>query len=190
MPRITLGVLGGVTQPDPGLSDFRWDVSARPVWGAQALVDVGPATVGLRLKRFATTQGTGLPDAPPDPAVRVTTVDALSELSLVSLPFGRLLGRASLGRMHLGYDPDRLLVDSPGLPEPIEVAYEEIDEWVYGLGGGLRRPLGPTSLTLVVDRTWFSLDTAHRNGAEIEYERRSFGSWDARLELSVSWPGK
>jgi hypothetical protein len=36
-----------------------------------------------------------------------------------------------------------------------------------------------------VERRYFALDTAHRNGATIEYSRQSFGDWSARLELAM-----
>jgi hypothetical protein len=56
---------------------------------------------------------------------------------------------------------------------------------VGSLGLALRRPLGgPTRLGIEVDHRVFNMQTAHRNGAQIEYERRTFGDWCARLELA------
>jgi hypothetical protein len=99
-------------------------------------------------------------------------------------------GSLSVGRLHLGYDPDRTTYVIPGSSEPIEVRYDPIDEWMVAAGVVVRRSLlGALGAGLQVDHTWFALDTAHRDGDEIVLERRRFGTWGARFELGWRWMG-
>ena len=186
-PRLVVGVLAGVQQPDLDLADFSWDVTAQTTYGAQALVGFGRFGAGVRLWRARTTQETGLPDVA-DPTVRLTTWEIVTEGRVLRVLGTELLGTASVGRLHLGYEPDRLTVALPGASQPLEVAFEPIDEWTVAIGATVRRRLlGSWAVGLQMDHRWFGLDTAHRSGDAVAFERHRFGNWGARLALSWLW---
>ena len=103
---------------------------------------------------------------------------------LVSVWGFRALGSVSAGWLHLGYDPDQAVYD-PGAGGPIVVTYEPVDEPILAAGLALERSLSTRfGVGLSVEHQLFGLDTAHRRGNEIVFERTSFNNWTARFELS------
>jgi hypothetical protein len=173
----------GATGPDASLADYQWDVRQHPGWGAQAMVGAGRFAAGLRLWQFQTTQRIDLDDGTPSPAVRSTSVELVGDGALAEAWGMRFSAMASVGRVHLGYHPDQLTIQSAGT----EVRLAPVDEWIAGGGLKVRRPVAPAwNVGLEVDHRVFGLDTAHRNGAEIEHRRETFGEWSARFELSVA----
>lgn len=178
----SIGVLGGSTRLDDGLTDFQWDVTPRMDWGAQALVGGGRFGTGLRLWRTRSTQQI---DPSAAATVHATSTELVGRGRVASVLGCDVMGVASAGMLHLGYQPDQVTVTPTGGGGPITVDLKAVNEWIGGAGLALRRPLGgPWAAGLEMDRRFFALDTAHRNGTVIEYGRRTFGDWSARLELA------
>jgi hypothetical protein len=183
-PRWSLGLLAGSTWFDSRLADYQWDLRPRLAWGLRALAEVGRFGWGIEVARSHAVQRTGLGDPASDPAVRATRIEWVGESRLASRAGATLLVTAAVGRLHLGYDPDRVAFSSGG-GTTVVVDFRPIDEWEGGGGLALRRGLGgPLALGLEVDRRFFALETARRNGTTIETGRESFAEWNARLELS------
>jgi hypothetical protein len=188
-PRWEVGVLGGWSLPDRGLDDFAWDVSPHPSWGAQALATLGPAALGLRYTRSSTTQDLGAASSVASARVRSSALELVARGDLVGLEGfgGGLYAVASAGRLHLGYDPDRVTMDTGSGPVDVELA--PVGTWTYGGGLGVKRGLAAGwNVALETTHRRFELDTAHRNGGEVTYERRNFGEWSARVALSRRIP--
>jgi hypothetical protein len=181
---VHVGPFAGTLALDSHLADYRWDTRARAVWGAAGRAEGGPFGAGLRVWRASTRQSTGIPGEDVAPEVKLTATELIGEARLASLAGFRLIGMGSVGRLHLGYSPDRLLIDD-GAGGSIDVAFDPITEWTGGVGLGVRRtvPLG-LEASLAVEHGWFRLDTAHRDGSEIVEDRETFGSWTGRVELT------
>jgi hypothetical protein len=180
----SLGLLTGSTQADGALADYQWVTTRRAAWGAEALIGRGRFATGLRAWRAQTVQRIGGTTSSGDPSVRWTSLSLVGEARVATLWGNQIRGLASGGRVHLGYRPDQVMVDV-GAGSPIVVDLKPIDEWIAGGGVGVRRTVGERwSFGLEVERRIFGLDTAHRNGTEIEVGRQSFGDWSARLELA------
>jgi hypothetical protein len=181
---VHIGPFAGTIALDSHLADYRWDTRARTVWGAAGRADAGPFGAGARIWRASTRQSTGIPGEDVAPEVKLTATELLGEARLARLAGFRLIGMGSVGRLHLGYSPDRLALDD-GAGGSIEVAFDPITEWTGGVGLGLRRtvPLG-LEASIAVEHGWFRLDTAHRAGDEIVEDRETFGSWTGRVELT------
>lgn len=178
--------LGGLAL-DEDLADYRWDTSPATQWGARVLAGRGPFALGLGAWRSGTTQDTGLPGEVPPLAVSVSAV-ALTGLVRVATPLGwelRLGGQA--GRLHAGWEPASLKVDT-GAGEPVDVVFEDIDEWLVGVTAEVQRELG-RGLVAVAQADWssFSLETAHRRGDAIVEQRERFGAWSARVQVGWRW---
>jgi hypothetical protein len=181
----SLGVLSGSTKPDAALADYQWNTTPRGAWGAQALVGAGRFATGVRFWRTQTTQDIGLPGAPAGTTVRWTSGELVGQGRLATLWGNHVMAIASVGRLHLDSDPDRITIDPNGSVFPIVVDFKPVDEWIAGGGVSLKRALGPAwDLGLEFDHRVFGLETAHRNGDVIEVGRQSFGDWSARLELA------
>jgi hypothetical protein len=181
---LSTGVLTGSTAPNSRLSDYQWDVQPHAAWGAQALAGHGRFSAGLRGWSAGCVQNVSVPGNTVSPRVRWTSLEAVGRVRLVSALGVDALATAGGGRMRLSWDPDRLTVDAGGVP--VVVAFHPVDEWIGGGGLALTRPIGSgLRLGMEVERRYFALDTAHRNGATIEYARQSFGDWSARLELAM-----
>lgn len=179
--QLVVGVTGGALSPDADLHDYRWDVSPHATLGAYASVARGPLDAGLHAWTASTSQDTGLDDIAP-PTVRMTALELIGGWRVVSLAGVGLVALGSAGRVHLGYHPDTVTFDADGTE--VRVAFDPIDEWIFGAGFALRRAIGPALIAGArVDYHVFGLDTAHRNGDVIERDRESFGSWSGRLEL-------
>jgi len=181
----SLGILGGSTRPDPKLANYQWDAGPRAAWGSQALAGMARFAAGLRVWRAETRQKIDVPDAPTSTTVRMTSLELVGRGPLATALGTRVSAVGSVGRLHLGYHPDRVTVQPSGSGSPIVVDLAPVDEWIAGGGVALQRPLsGPWTASLEVDHRVFGLDTAHRNGDVIEYRRESFRDWSARLELA------
>ena len=181
---VSVGVLAGTTQPDTDLANYRWDVGGQRAYGVQALLGRDRWGAGLRLFRWSTSQSTGLLGFADVPTVRLTSWQMFAQFRAVSLLGVRVLGSGSVGRVHLGYNPDQLILDD-GVSTPVVVDFKPLDEWMLGLGLGVERDLfSSLSVGAELERTYFSLDTAHQNGGVIEQNRESFGNWNLRLRLS------
>jgi hypothetical protein len=182
---ISVGLLSGSTWLDSGLADYQWDVTPRVDWGAQALMGGGRFASGLRLWRSQTTQQIDPANATPAADVRATSTELVGRGRLATALGCEVMAVASAGLLHLGYHPDRVTIAPTGGGAAIAVDLEPVNEWIGGAGLGLRRPLhGPWAAGVEMDHRLFGLDTAHRNGAVIEYGRQRFGDWSARLELA------
>lgn len=178
----SFGVLAGGVSLDPAFADYRWDVTPRAAWGAQGLVGTGAFAGGVRAWHSPTTQELGLADAG-DPAVGVTSWDVVGQARLATFARTEVLALASVGRLHVAFDPDRVVTSGAGAPVAIDFA--PIDEWNAAAGLGVRRALaGPWAATVEIDHRRFGMETAHRDGDQIAVGRRSFGDWSARIELS------
>jgi hypothetical protein len=182
---LAAGVLTGSTIPDARLADYQWQVTPGFAYGAQARAGRGAWSAGLRWWSAETTQNLDVPGTP-SPAVQWSSLEAVGRGRLVSLAGQSLSATASTGWLHLGYRPDHVTLQIPG--NPVEVTFDPVDTWILGAGLALERPIHREwSVGLEVDRRFFALDTAHRNGNAIEIARESFGDWSARLEVARLW---
>jgi len=178
---LACGLLAGLALSDPRLADLQWDVAPHPAWGAQVLLGRGRLAAGARLWRTQTTQRIDLPGLSVEPAVGLASVELVGMGRLASFAGTELLLSGSAGRLHLAYDPDQITIP----PSGPQVAFAPVNEWIGGGGLALRRPLGSCwSLGLGVEGRFFGLDTAHRSGPAIVYQRETLGDWSARLELA------
>lgn len=185
--RLDAGAAAGGLGLDRHLADYRWDVSPAATWGAQAAVTRGPVACGLRAWRARTTQGTGLTAGPTDLHVALTGIELAAQARVLTVANFQLWTAVLGGRLHGGYDPDRLTATVGG-GEPVTVEFAPLDAWTWGLGVEVRRPLGRSlGLALQAERTSFGLDTAHRRGADVVTERETFHNWSARLLVAWSW---
>ena len=179
-----MGPVAGALALDSHLSDYRWDTRPRPLYGLAGRVGFGRYAAGLRVWRATTSQATGIPGETSSPTVNLTGTEGLAEVGLFRTAGFRFSTTGSFGLLHLGYSPDSWTFD-PGTGEDVTVDFQPIDEWIAGLGLGVRRAIvGGLDLALAVERTWFRLDTAHRAGNEIVNQRETFGNWAARIELT------
>lgn len=180
---LSLGLIGGTTLLDSRYADYQWNVDPHATLGAVARIGRGRLATGLRLTQSRSTQAVGVPDPGSAVGVRTTRLEWLGEARLARVAGFDLHAALTAGRVHLGYHPDRVDFTAGGTPVTAEFA--PIDAWIGGGGLGVRRRLaGPWQAGVSVDRSIFSMDTAHRSGASIVTERQSFGDWNARLELS------
>lgn len=183
--RWSLSALGGAAQFDPHLNDYRWNTDPRAAWGLQASAEAGRFLAGARALRTGTTQGSGIPGETSAPNVRLTSLEALGGYRLATLAGLDLFATASYGWAHLGYDPDRMSFTPLSGTSDVVVHFEPVDTWTAAAGLRLRRALTfGLAVGLQLERSYFALDTAHRNGATIEEQRETFGNWGARVELS------
>jgi hypothetical protein len=181
-PWVSLGIVGGSVRHDPSFTDFRWDERPEPLWGAQALVGAGRFAGGMRVSRSHTTQALGLDDAA-DPGVSRTNWDLVGHGRLATLAGIECLAILAAGRHRVGYDPD--FVETAGPSGPIRIEFTPVSGWGTSAGLGLRRAIaGPWAATVGVEHQRFAMDTAHRDGETIVVDRRTFGDWSARFELS------
>jgi len=179
---ISVGLIAGTTQFDAGLADYQWDTTPQAGWGVLALVGRGRLAFGLRAWRASTTQSIG--DLGEAPAVHATSWEMVGEGRLAEVMGIRVLAIASAGRLHLGYEPDRITIQ-PGASGPIVVDLGPEGTWIAGGGLMLRRAVLPAwRVGLGADVRAFSIDTAHRAGDEIVFGRARFGDWSARVELA------
>lgn len=171
--------------PDARLADYQWDAGPQVTWGAQALAGWDRFATGLRFTQSGTTQTIGFPDPTSAAAVRSTTWELLGRGRIATLGGNQVNAIATFGRIHLGYDPDRVTVQQSG--SPIVVELKPVDEWIIGLGLGVERPVVPTlTAGLEVDHRMFRMTAAHRAGDEIVVGRESFREWNARVSLAWS----
>ncbi len=183
---LEIGPLAGAITLDSGLADYRWDTSPRFESGLETTLGKGRWRAGLRLRRSQTTQGTGLDLGEADPTVRTTTGELLGRFRL-GRPVGiGIWATAHAGWMHLGYTPDQMSFDPGTGLDPVTVDFKPVDELALGGGLVLRRTLSHAwALALSGEASTFALDTAHRRGDEIVYQRDRFWNWSARL--TVTW---
>jgi hypothetical protein len=182
---LSAGVLTGSTVPDAALADYQWQVAPGFAYGAQVRAGAGAWSTGLRWWSAETTQDLGV-SGTPSPTVRWSTLEVVGRARLFSMWGQSLSVTGGGGWLHLGYHPDHVTLAVPG--NPVEVAFAPVDTWILGTGLALERPIHREwSVGLEVDRRFFALDTAHRNGNAIEIARESFGDWSARLEVARLW---
>lgn len=184
-PQVSFGILGGTAQPVASLADYQWDVRPHMAWGAQAMAGVGPCAAGLRFWSSSTSQALGL-TGQEDAAVRSTSLELVLRARLVDWRVLSLHALAAGGRMALRWDPEHVTVDAGGTPVEVELA--PVHEWVGGGGLALETsfPRGFVA-GLEGERRVFALDTAHRSGSGVVYERATFGEWAARFSLRRTW---
>jgi hypothetical protein len=181
----SLSALGGATQFDSHLTDYRWDADPRAAWGLQSTLETGRFMMGARVLRTRTTQSSGIPGETSAPNVRLTSLEGLAGWRLATFAGVDLFGTAGVGWAHLGYDPDHMAFTPLSGTTEVEVHFAPIDTWTAAAGLRLRRPLvSSLAVGLQLERSYFALDTAHRNGATVEEQRETFGNWGARVELS------
>jgi len=186
--RFAVGIQSGATFFDPHLADYQWDTAPRTAWGAQAIAQRGRFGLGLRVWRARTTQRLDL-DGAANPAVRSTTVDLVGRGRITSRWGTDLEAVAAVGRIHLGYAPDRISIPS-GSGAPIVVALSPIDAWSSGGGLALRHAIARAmSATLELDTQAFGMATAHRSGDTVIVEQERFREWSARFEIA-RWFGR
>jgi hypothetical protein len=183
---LAIGTIAGAYGFDTGLDDYRWDTRPALQWGAQATIHRGRLAGGVRMWRTQTTQSSGIPGETRAPKVNLTAVEMLAQVRLASYWRLELWGAAHGGRIHMGYDPDRLTFNPGGTGIPITVDYKSISEWDFGAGIEVRSEItNGMALSLHAEQSSFTLDTAHRSGTEIVQSRERFYSWQVRLQ--VSW---
>ncbi|HTR97641.1 MAG TPA: hypothetical protein VMH61_07035 [Candidatus Acidoferrales bacterium] len=180
---VSVGVSSGTTLEDASLGLYQWDLRPHLAYGASAFAGRGRFALGARLWRSQTTQAID-PSVAISPQVRSTTFELTGRVRLAER-FGVALDACgSAGRLHLGYAPDVLAIPIGG-GSSVNVALSPITTWIGGGGVALRRGLLPHwDLEAQLERELFSLDTAHRAGAQEIDARQSFGDWSARLELA------
>ena len=181
-PRWSIGLLAGSVQPEADLADYQWRILPSVAWGIQALAGAGRLSGGVRLWNTRAQQeiGAGAGSA----MVRGTSFELVGRGRLLSVGGSELLAVASGGRLHLGYEPDRVEIAS-GAGDPIEVRLAPIDEWIVGAGVAVERRIASTwRVGFEVERRVFKLDTAHRSGDAIVERRETLGDWNARVELA------
>jgi hypothetical protein len=186
-PPVTVEVQGGMAALDSHLADYGWKADPRPTWGVMALSGGGPWRAGLRLRGWRTDQsmdGSGGETV----AVKGVAVEAVGQVRLAR-PLGiGVSPTASVGRLHLGYRPDRVSVDLGAGIAPLTVALAPITTWTASAGLALdRRLVSRLGGALAVEREWFALDTAHRSGAGIVETREEFAAWRVHAGLSWEW---
>ncbi len=182
---LAAGLGAGAVNPDQSLDNYRWDTRPAALFAAEAIAGRGRFAGGVRLTRWQTHQGTGLALAEPDPRVRLTSVDFLGQVRVLERAGWQLWGTALIGQMGLRYAPDQTIIPT-GVPGgDITVHYDPIDEMNLGLGLALKRDFGDqVSAALLAEQSRFSLDTSHRRGDEIVFERQEFVNWSYRLQIS------
>jgi len=183
---LATSVGAGAIAPDENLANYRWDTTPTSLYALQASAGRGRFAGGLRLSRWATTQGTGLNLSQPDPRVRLTSFEFVGQARLVTWVGLQVWATATAGRVGLSYTPDEITIVT-GLPGgDIAVNYQPITETVWGYGLEVRRNFGQNlAVALLGEKAAFALDTSHRRGDEIVNERERFSSWNLRLQ--VSW---
>ena len=180
---ISVGLITGSTQFDAELADYQWDTTPRPGWGVQALAGRGRLALGLRAWRASSTQSIG--DLGAAPKVHATSLELVGEGRLAEVLGTQVLATIAGGRLHLGYDPDRVTIQPPAPAGAIEVDLAPVGAWIGGGGLALRHAVAPAwSVGLGVDARVFAIETAHRSGDAIVLARESFGDWSARFELA------
>lgn len=184
--RLAAGVFAGGLMVDKELENYRWDTRPSALTGVEVTLLRGRFAAGARLWGSHTTQASGIPGESQAPRVNLTGVGVLGRVRVLKLNVVELWGSGYAGRLHLGYDPDRLSFDPGGPAEPITVVYDPISEWEFAYGAQLRgEPTRQLGLAIEAVRSAFALDTAHRRGDEIVQSREWFHSWS--IQLSVSW---
>ena len=183
--RLAVGPAAGGLVFDQDLADFRWDTRPAVQSGLRATVYRGRLATGIRILRTHTTQASGIPGETRVPQVNLTAVDILGQARVMRFGGAELWGSAHGGRLHLGYDPDKLAFDPGGGSGVITVDFKPISVWDFGFGlevrGELRRNI---ALSLHGEGSTFALDTAHRLGNEIVLSRERFYNWSLRLQFS------
>ena len=182
-PRFAIGLLGGTAQPDGDLADYQWEVTPRTSMGAQALVGRGRFAAGLRLRRSHTTQS--MPEIGASPTVTSTSLETIARGGLANLRGTLLFATASVGRVSFAYRPERIEVPAGGAGAPVVVELATLNEWTAGAGMGFERAIADRwTASLEIGHTVFGLDTAHRDGNEIETRRERFGEWNGHFGIS------
>jgi hypothetical protein len=179
-PWLSIGLTSGIERPDPRLADDQWTTTPHAGFGGTALAGFGPFAAGVRGWTTRATQRLG---ATTSSAVRSTRVELVGEARVATVLGAELMLDAGAGRLHLGYDPDRVSVDTGSGPVTVDLA--PIGTWVVEGGFALRRALpAGWSAGLGADYSRWSIDTAHREGATVVEQRQTFGNWSARFELA------
>jgi len=189
---LDLGVRAGlgVALLDVGLRDHGWDVEPRTSFEVAGVATPGPVRMAVAMTLVSTTQESGILGDELPPSVRLTGGSASIDVRAVEAFGVEAWPGLRVGMLHLGWDPDRITYDLPGLGTPLEVRYEAVTEPTYGVGLSVERPLTPSwRLGAMADRDWFGLDVARREGDGGRVRRETFGSWSVRL--AVTWhPGR
>lgn len=180
----SIGATAGSVALDPHLADYRWETGARAAWGGEARLHAGPLHAAARAWRTTTTQALGIPGDDRALDVRLTVAELAAEWPLVSAAGFAFATSASAGLLHVGYSPDALTLDAGGGGQ-VAVDFAPITEPTWGVGLGVHRALGSRLLASAsVERSWFRLDTSHRDGDAIVDDRETFGRWTARITLT------
>ena len=170
----------GARRLDDRLADYRWAVGPVPVLGLDAVATHGRWSLRAGASRSGTEQATGLPGAAPEPSVSLTELSIGGGVRLVDVGPVRLDAGASIGRLHLRWDPERLDLEVDGTP--VNVAFEPIDRWTRAVDLTLAwAPRPSLHLGLRGRALRFDLDTAHRAGDAIVERTESFDGYDLTL---------
>ena len=177
--------LGGV-MVDRDLENYRWETKPARLTGVEMTLSRGRFAAGARLWGSHTSQASGIPGETQAPRVNLTGLGAVARVRALKLNVVELWGTGYAGRLHFGYEPDRLTFDPGGVAEPVTVEYAPISEWEFGYGAQVRTELvRQLAVAVEVGRSAFALDTAHRRGDEIVQSREWFHSWT--IQLQISW---
>lgn len=181
---LSIGATAGSVALDPHLAGYRWETGARAAWGGEARLHAGLLHTAARAWRATTTQALGIPGDDRALGVRLTVAELAAEWPLASAGGFAFATSASAGMVHIGYSPDALTLDDGGGGQ-VAVDFAPITEPTWGVGLGVHRALGSRLLASAsVDRSWFRLDTSHRDGDSIVDDRETFGRWTARITLT------
>ncbi|MBI1795907.1 MAG: hypothetical protein HYR74_02535 [Candidatus Eisenbacteria bacterium] len=179
-PWLAAGLTSGIERPDLRLGDYQWSTTPHGAFGASLLAGMGRFAAGLRVSTTRTTQTI---DPTTSSAVRATRIELVGEARVAAFLGTALMLDAGGGRLHLGYSPDRVTIDTGAGPTTVDL--RPIDTWTGSAGLTLRRALaGGWSAGLGCDIHRYAIDTAHREGATIVEQRQSFTNWSARFELA------
>ncbi len=183
---ISLGLLAGSAQPVGAMADYQWDVRPHAAWGVQVLAGSGLLAAGARYWRGGTTQGLGGLAGAADPAVRTGSLELLARARVVRWRNVDLAATASGGRLAMTWHPEQLTVDTGG--SPVTVDFVPLHEWIAGGGIAVTVPVGRGwTWGVEIERRLFALDTAHRDGNTVSFERTTFGDWNVRAALARGW---
>lgn len=189
---LDLGVRAGlgVALLDVDLRDHGWNVEPRTSFEVAGVATPGPVRMAVGMTLVSTTQASGILGDELPPSVRLTGGSASIDLRAVEAFGMEAWPGLRVGMLHLGWDPDHITYDLPGLGAPLEVRYEAVTEPTYGVGLSVERPLTPSwRLGAMANHDWFGLDVSRREGDDVHVRRETFGSWSVRL--AVTWhPGR
>ena len=184
--RLDLGAGASALALDDGLADYRWDVQPSAALQLHAAALRNRWSLGVNLQTTSTVQQTGIPGETVAPEVALHSLELQASWRIAQWQGIQLWGQAHGGRLLMRYEPDQLLLNAPGVGEPVAIDFSAVNEWTGGFAASLRREFFSNfALAAELRHSSFALDASHRRGDEIVQQREGFNNWS--LGLSASW---